>query len=90
MKVRLTRRARDQVEAALTQVATHSPAGAASIGEKLRLTLRRLEDHPLMGRVVDRCDVRRLNISPYPYFIDYRLRGDEVVVQRFRHAARCP
>ena len=90
LRVRLTARARDQIDAALVYVATDSPSGAARLRARLLLFLKSLESHPLLGRAVDRRDVRRLNISPYPYFIIYRVRGDDVVVQRFRHAARRP
>jgi len=34
--------------------------------------------------------VRRLFLTPYPYLIDYFVGDDEIVVQRFRHAARKP
>jgi hypothetical protein len=30
----------------------------------------------------------RLATSPYPYLIDYRVTVTEVIVMRFRHAAR--
>ena len=72
------------------EVASQSPAGAANIRERLRETLIRLGSYPRLGRLTDRNDVRRLLISPYPYFIDYRIVKDEVIVTRFRHAARRP
>lgn len=35
-------------------------------------------------------NVRRVSLTPYPYQIDYVAGDDEIVVQRFRHAARRP
>lgn len=32
--------------------------------------------------------IRRVFLTPYPYHIDEFVGDDEVVVQRFRHAAR--
>lgn len=34
--------------------------------------------------------IRRVFLTPYPYHIDDFVGDDEVVVQRFRHAARKP
>jgi hypothetical protein len=28
--------------------------------------------------------------APYPYYIDYRVVGDDLIIMRFRHAARKP
>jgi plasmid stabilization system protein ParE len=47
-----------------------------------------LEAHPQAGRNTSRSGVRRLVATPYPYLIDYRVAETEVVVMRFRHAAR--
>ncbi|MDI3564507.1 hypothetical protein OWC48_29335 [Bradyrhizobium sp. Arg816] len=29
-------------------------------------------------------------VNPYPYLIDYRVTETEIVIMRFRHAARRP
>ena len=49
-----------------------------------------LQDHPYAGRPTTRPGVRRLVTHPYPYLIDYRVTDTEIIVQRFRHAARRP
>jgi len=47
-------------------------------------------DHPLSGRKTSIPGVRRVFLTPYPYHIDYFADDHEIVVQRFRHAARKP
>ena len=47
-------------------------------------------DHPYVGARTSLPGVRRLFLTPYPYHIDHFVRDDEIVVQRFRHAARKP
>jgi toxin ParE1/3/4 len=49
-----------------------------------------LQDHPDAGRQTSRANVRRLSVNPYPYLIDYRVTATEIVIMRFRHAARRP
>jgi plasmid stabilization system protein ParE len=52
--------------------------------------LRALGDRPQLGRKLTKPGWRRLVVSPYPYLIDYRVKTDEIVILRFRHAARRP
>jgi plasmid stabilization system protein ParE len=33
---------------------------------------------------------RRYGLTPYPYIIDYRVAGDDLIVMRLRHTARRP
>jgi toxin ParE1/3/4 len=47
-----------------------------------------LESHPHTGHKTARSRIRRLVETPCPYLIDYRVSGDEIVILRFRHAAR--
>ena len=88
MKVRFTRRATTQIATAVDYVAERSPKGAASLRDRLRELIGVLEDYPYAGRRTSRRGVRRLAATPYPYLIDYRIVETEVVVMRFRHAAR--
>ena len=52
------------------------------------LSLLRLQPHA--GAKTRIPGVRRVFLTPYPYLIDYYVGDDEIVVQRFRHAARRP
>lgn len=38
--------------------------------------------------MTDKPGVRRVVPTPYPYVIYYRVTASEVVIMRFRHAAR--
>jgi toxin ParE1/3/4 len=88
VKVRFTKRAAAQIAAALGFVAAQSPQGADRIRDRLQFVLMLLRDHPQAGRPTSRPGVRRLAARPYPYLIDYRVTETEIIVQRFRHAAR--
>jgi plasmid stabilization system protein ParE len=90
LRLRLSKRAAQQIEDALDYVATRSPKGAVAIRDRLRELTGLLEGHPYAGQQTDRPGVRRLPTNPYPYCIDYRVLRDEVVVMRFRHAKRRP
>ena len=90
MKIRFTKRAAVQIAAALDFVAAQSPQGAERVRDRLQSVLMLLQDHPQAGRATSRPGVRRLATRPYPYFIDYRVTDAEIIIQRFRHAARRP
>ncbi len=47
-----------------------------------------LQIYPHAGVKTSLPGVRRLFLTPYPYFIDYLVGEDEFVVLRFRHASR--
>ena len=49
-----------------------------------------LLDYPNAGQATSRQGVRRVILTPYPYVIFYRVTAAEIVVMRFRHAARKP
>jgi toxin ParE1/3/4 len=90
VKVRYTKRAAAQIAAALDYIAAQSPQGADRIRDRLQIVLMLLRDHPYAGRPTTRPGVRRLATHPYPYLVDYRVTDTEIIVQRFRHAARRP
>ena len=88
MRVRLSKRADAQIATALVYVASQSPKGAAHIRQKLNELLELLAENPRLGKFTDEAGVHRLVVSPYPYLIDYHVLDNEIVVLRFRHAAR--
>lgn len=90
MTLRFQRRALQQIDRALGYIAAQSPQGAAKVEARLTAVLAVVRDHPLSGRKTSIPGVRRLFLTPYPYHIDYFADDDEIVVQRFRHAARKP
>ena len=90
MRLRYQTRALRQIEEVLTYIAAHSPQGAAKVEARITAALLQVRNHPLSGRKTPIAGVRRVYLTPFPYHIDYFVGRDEVVVQRFRHAARRP
>ena len=88
MKLRFTKTALCQIEQALYYIESRSPEGAARLAQRTETVIALLLDHPHLGRATSRQGVRRLVVTPYPYVIFYRVTAVEIVVQRFRHAAR--
>jgi toxin ParE1/3/4 len=90
LKLRFTKRATRQISVALDYIAALSPQGAVSVRDRLRDLTTLLEDHPHAGYNTSKPGVLRLAAKPYPYLIDYRVSATEIIVMRFRHAARRP
>ncbi|MGH9809444.1 MAG: type II toxin-antitoxin system RelE/ParE family toxin [Terriglobia bacterium] len=90
VNVRYTRRALTQIDRALAYVEERSPRGAAQIRDRLMALVALLEEYPHAGRTTSRSNVHRLFAHTYPYLIDYRVTSTEIVIMRFRHAARRP
>lgn len=88
MKLRYSIRSLRQIERAIGYVAARSPQGAAKIEARMRTLLAMLQIYPHAGVKTSLPGVRRLFLTPYPYFIDYLVGEDEFVVLRFRHASR--
>lgn len=90
MKLRYTRTALNQIEQALSYVEGRSPQAAMRVARRTETLIAVLLDHPLAGQATSRPGVRRMVVTPYPYVIFYRVTPGEIVVLRFRHAARKP
>ncbi|KQT84005.1 type II toxin-antitoxin system RelE/ParE family toxin [Aurantimonas sp. Leaf443] len=90
MRLRYQKRALKPIETALTFVAHRSPQGAAHIEASLSAAIGLISRHPHCGRKTPIPGVRRFYLTPYPYFFNYFAGEEEIVVQRFRHAARKP
>jgi toxin ParE1/3/4 len=90
LKVRYTNHAVRQIDHALDYIAERSPRGAEAVRARLIDTVTMLEGHPYAGHLTSWRGARRLVLSPYPYLLEYRLAGDEIIVMRFRHSSRRP
>ena len=90
MNVRYTRRAVVQIDRALSYIETRSPQGAVHVRDRILALVTLLQEQPRAGRPTSRRGVRRLSATPYPYLIDYRVTPTEIIIMRFRHAARRP
>ncbi|WP_244443364.1 type II toxin-antitoxin system RelE/ParE family toxin [Bradyrhizobium sp. Ai1a-2] len=90
MNIRYTRRALTQIDQVLTYIEVRSPQGAVHVRDRIAALVALLQEHPYAGRATSRPNVRRLPASPHPYLIDYRVTATEIIIMRFRHAARRP
>jgi toxin ParE1/3/4 len=90
VRLRVTRRAAIQIEKALDYIEADSPQGANHVRARIQTLFLMLGQHPYAGQATDLPGVRRLNLSPYPYLIFYRVTDSEVIVQRMRHTSRRP
>ena len=88
MKLRYQRRALQQIDKALGYIAARSPDGAAKVEARLTAIAALIQQQSLVGRKTSVPGVRRIVLTPYPYLIDYYVGNNEIVIQRFRHAAR--
>jgi toxin ParE1/3/4 len=89
VKLRFTKRAVRQIRNRRRYRAGIA-AGRRRVRERMQSITTLLIEHPHIGQQTDRAGVRRMLVSPYPYFIFYRVTEDAVIIQRLRHAARDP
>ena len=90
MNLRYTRRANAQLDAILSHVASDAPGGAANLLARIEAVEGLLRLFPFSGRMTTMQGIRRIPVVPYPYVLDYRCIGSDVVVQRVRHTSRRP
>jgi plasmid stabilization system protein ParE len=90
LKLLYTRRAAEQIDETLDYLAARSPRGAARVRERILTIVTLLQLQPYAGHVTSRPGVRRLAVAPFPYVVDYRIAGEDLIVMRFRHGARRP
>ncbi|WOH79269.1 type II toxin-antitoxin system RelE/ParE family toxin [Bradyrhizobium sp. BEA-2-5] len=90
MDLRYTRRALVKIDRALAYIEARSPQGAVHVRDRILTLVTLLHEQPRAGRPTSRPGVRRLSATPYPYLIDYRVTPTEIIIMRFRHAARRP
>ncbi|HOX45962.1 MAG TPA: type II toxin-antitoxin system RelE/ParE family toxin [Myxococcota bacterium] len=72
-------------------VAQDAPAAAKRLAGRLRMSVLRLQAHPLSGRPVPELpgtDLREVIVAPYR--IVYTVRGRRVIILRVWHARREP
>jgi len=88
VRLRYQKRALQQIDKALGYIAARSPDGAAKVEARLTAIVTLIQLQSFVGRKTSIPGVRRVVLAPYPYLIDYYVGDDEIVIQRFRHAAR--
>jgi plasmid stabilization system protein ParE len=92
VKVRLTRRALEQLIEILNVVRAENPAAADKVRAQFEKVLGRLSRFPASGRLTSMPGVRLTPTGRYPYLIFYRVvdAAEEVHVLRIRHGMRNP
>ncbi|TXN19293.1 MULTISPECIES: type II toxin-antitoxin system RelE/ParE family toxin [Methylobacterium] len=90
MKLRIQKHALRQIDRILSDISTVSPQGASRVEARISEIFILIRQHSQAGKRTTIARVRRVFLTPYPYLIDYFVGDDEIVVQRFRHAARNP
>ena len=91
MKLRLSQRAKADLDSIAAYLALRDPQAARHVEAQIAAALRLLLDHPQAGRHVGR-GVRRLAVPRLPYLIVYRVDegAGAVVVATIRHTSRQP
>jgi toxin ParE1/3/4 len=72
----------------LAYVAERNPQAAIDMGDAIEAAVRRLADHPRIGRPGRIRGTRELVVSGTPYVVAYRVERDAVVILRLLHGAQ--
>lgn len=90
MKIRYTRRAASDLDTILTYIDERSPQGAKNVKARLLAVIELLAEHPRLGPLTRKPNIRRLVANPYPYLVFYQATDREIIIHAIRHAARGP
>ena len=90
LRVRYTRTALRQIEAAVAYLNAQNPQAARGLQERIFAVVALLRTHPRSARETSRRNIRRFPLGTYPYLLDYSADEDELVLRRFRHTSRRP
>lgn len=90
MRVRYTKASITDLASIGAYLREHNPTAARTIAEAIEQRVAGLADFPVKGPAIKRFGVRQLSVVPYPYRVYYRLRPEEILVLRIRHARRKP
>jgi addiction module RelE/StbE family toxin len=88
MRVRYTRRAKDDLVEIYTYIAEENPPAARQVIAKIREGVKHLAHHPHVGRIGRVADTRELVIPRFPYIVVYRVRDDGVQILSIFHSSR--
>lgn len=75
-------------ESQLAYIGERNPRAAINIGDAIESAVRRLIDHPHIGRKGRVKGTRELVVSGTPYVIAYRVEPDAVLILRLLHGAQ--
>lgn len=89
-EVRFTEIADEEVEELLAYLRQVSASGAVNVQRRLQQVIQNVAERPGIGVGVGPPGLRRIAVTPYPYFVFYEHSASEIVVIAVRHAARDP
>lgn len=89
MKISFVDEAQREVLDAISFYEEARPGLGRRFKDELDLRLQRLRDHPEAYRA-RKAGYRRLNLTVFPYYIPYILRGDTLWVLAVAHSRRKP
>lgn len=88
LKLRVTRRAREQLHAIDDYIRAQNPRTATEVGDYLEAEFDLLRHRPFIGRRGRSPDTREKSVVRYPYVIVYEAKPDEVVILGIFHTAQ--
>jgi toxin ParE1/3/4 len=90
MRVRFTKRARDDLVAVLNYLDERSPQGARNVKRAIRKNIELIGTLPDSGRRSGILDIKVLPAARYPYLVYWSVEAGEAWIVHIRHAARRP
>ena len=90
MKVRITPRARADLQEIRDYISRRSPSGARNVLRSIYSGIAFIAENPRGAIATDEGMVRVKVITEYPYKIFYAFDGDAIKILHIRHSARRP
>jgi toxin ParE1/3/4 len=87
MQIRWTRKALNNLEAAVHYIAADSPSNAQKVAQKIWDNIQLLRQQPGMGRPGRVSGTRELIISDLPFIVPYAEHNGEIVILRIIHTS---
>lgn len=87
MRIRWTRKALGNLDAAVNYIAADSPGNARKVAQKIRDSIQLLSRQPGMGRPGRVAGTRELVISGLPFIVPYTEYNGEIVILRIVHTS---
>ena len=85
MKLEFTQEARDDLVRLRRFIAKKNPQAATRYSEQLKQSLKRLKDHPQLGRELDESSNARELVAG-DYVARYLAKKDRVIIIKIRHS----
>jgi toxin ParE1/3/4 len=88
MRVVWSPRSSDELKRIFRYILAHNPTAAINVYDEIERRVADLERFPHRGRPGRRAGTRELVIAGTPYFVVYRIRGNDVRILRVLHGRR--